>query len=329
MEQHGHFVISLDFEINWGVWDVISLEDYKEHLLGVRNVIPELINLFKNNDIQATFATVGFLFFKNKEELLKGLPILKPEYVNKDLSPYTSQLSKVGKGEQNDLFHFAPTLIQQLKDSGQEIGCHTFSHYYCLEEGQTIDAFRADIQSAKKIAQQWNIKLESLVFPRNQFNVDYLKVCKEEGITSYRGNENSWMYEPRSYTKESSLRRLARIIDAYINISGHHCYSNNIMKEDVLVNIPSSRFLRQYKPKLAFLDWLRLNRIKQSMTYAAKNNLTYHLWWHPHNFGINLNKNLSFLNKILLHYKFLNSKYSFSSVSMKQLSDKLNGNATK
>jgi hypothetical protein len=57
------------------------------------------------------------------------------------------------------------------------------------------------------------------------------------------------------------------------------------------------------------------------MTHAAKNGLNYHLWWHPHNFGINLEKNISFLEKILLHYKVLSRKYDFHSRSMKQVAE--------
>ena len=60
-----------------------------------------------------------------------------------------------------------------------------------------------------------------------------------------------------------------------------------------------------------------------SMTHAAKNGLTYHLWWHPHNFGINLTENLAFLEKILQHYQKLAVKYSFNSVSMTGLAEQL------
>lgn len=55
------------------------------------------------------------------------------------------------------------------------------------------------------------------------------------------------------------------------------------------------------------------------MTHAARNNLTYHLWWHPHNFGINQDENFEFLEKILMHYKKLNSQYGFTSITMSNL----------
>jgi phenylacetate-coenzyme A ligase PaaK-like adenylate-forming protein len=85
------------------------------------------------------------------------------------------------------------------------------------------------------------------------------------------------------------------------------------------IDIPSSRFLRPFSKKLKILDSLRLNRIKSGMTYAAKNKLTYHLWWHPHNFGVNQIENFEFLDKVLTHYKTLNTKFNFQSYTMTNL----------
>ena len=40
------FIISLDFELKWGVRDALD-ESYNENLLGARHVIPKILNLFK------------------------------------------------------------------------------------------------------------------------------------------------------------------------------------------------------------------------------------------------------------------------------------------
>lgn len=320
-KETGNFVISLDFEIYWGVWDVVSLDEYREHLLGVRKVIPSLLDLFGRYHIQATFATVGFLFFENRKALLEALPAKQPQYDNPDISPYKNQMDKVGENEADDPFHYAGSLIRMIQSAGQEVACHTFSHYYCLETGQTIDDFRADLQAAKHIAEKWGIELKSFVFPRNQYNEAYLKVCHEEGITSFRGNEVSWIYTAKTTEGETYLRRGARLLDAYINLSGHHSYSYEYMKSAVPFNIPSSRFLRPYSGRFSPLEWLRLRRIKKGMTHAAKHGLTYHLWWHPHNFGINLEQNIAFLEKILIHYQYLSQRYGFRNASMQQLAN--------
>ncbi|HSN09579.1 MAG TPA: polysaccharide deacetylase family protein, partial [Hanamia sp.] len=265
---NGKLVISLDFEIYWGVRDAVTLQEYDEHLLGVQKVIPLLLDLFKQYNIQATFATVGFLFFETKKELLNNLPNRKPEYQNLKLSPYNSHFDSVGENETVDPFHFASNLIQEIVNNGQEIGSHTFSHYYCLEKGQTKEEFKEDLIAAKKIAQKRGIELKSFVFPRNQYNKDYLTVCRELGFTCYRGNEKSWLFSSESFGADHFLRRPFRLLDSYLNLSGKNCYSFEEMKDQVILNIPSSRFLRPYSKKLKAFENLRLKRITDSMGYA-------------------------------------------------------------
>ncbi|MBP6399210.1 MAG: polysaccharide deacetylase family protein [Saprospiraceae bacterium] len=317
---YGKFVISLDFELFWGVRDSRTISSYGSNIIGVHTVIPRMLDIFGKYNIKATFSTVGFLFFNSKEELLNGLPSLKPNYINRDLSPYHGHFEKVGENAEVDKFHFAPQLIQQIIQHPQhEVGTHTFSHYYCLEEGQNVDEFRADLEAAKHIAEKFKLQISSLVFPRNQFNDEYLKVCQEAGILCYRGNEHSWLYTAKSKDKESLFRRACRLVDAYVNISGHNCYSDEYLKSKMPIDIPASRFLRPYSKKLSILDGLRLNRIKSGMTHAAKNNLTYHLWWHPHNFGANHDENFAFLKNILKHFQFLQKTYNFQSQTMTEL----------
>ncbi len=67
------------------------------------------------------------------------------------------------------------------------------------------------------------------------------------------------------------------------------------------------------------LEWLRLSRIKKEMTLAAKKGMTYHLWWHPHNFGKNMQENFHNLHDILAHFKKLSRKYGMESVNMKEV----------
>ncbi len=48
----------------------------------------------------------------------------------------------------------------------------------------------------------------------------------------------------------------------------------------------------------------------------------YHLWWHPHNFGVNLDKNIDFLEKILQYYQQLNVQGKMQSLNMGKMSEK-------
>ena len=317
------FVISLDFELYWGLRDKITLERYQENLLGARAVIPMLLELFDDYKISTTWAIVGLLFYATQRELIANLPLKQPNYVDTTLSPYP-HLATIGNDEQSDPFHYAASLIKMITSfPGQEIGTHTFSHYYCREQGQTAEEFREDIKAAIQVAHQYGLTIRSLVFPRNQVNREYLPICQEMGILAYRGNEKSWIYRVDEPDTPYSLQRALRLLDAYINYSGHNCYSLQDVARSFPFNIPSSRFLRPYSKRLKLLEPLRLRRILSGMTYAAKRGLIYHLWWHPHNFGISTNKNLVFLEMILKHYLKLRQDYGMRSLSMGDLACQL------
>lgn len=323
--KNGSFVISLDFELMWGVRDVVTKQTYGQHILGVHTALPKILHCFNEHNIKATFAVVGFLFFKNKEDILRFLPSELPGYSDNNLSPYGEYMENVvGNNYDADRYHFGWPLLEKIKTTpGQEVGTHTFSHYYCLEKGQTENEFKEDLRAAIDIAKLNGIEIKTIIFPRNQINEQYLAVCRNQGISSYRGTESSWIYSARDSGNENLFRRFVRLTDAYINLSGHHCHSYQYMASLSPYNIPSSRFLRPYSKRLRWFEWLRLRRITKSMTHAAKNNLMYHLWWHPHNFGINQDQNIRFLEKILSHYQYLNKKFAFSSATMSEMADRL------
>lgn len=324
-QKKGNLVISLDFELNWGVRDDFKLVNYEKNLLGVRSVVPALLSLFCKHGIHATWATVGLLFFRNHDELIKGLPNKKPHYENKELSPY-KHMGKIGHSEKDDPYHYAYTLIKMIYSyPGQEIGSHTFSHYYCVERGQDANSFRDDLQAAINAAKKFPLlSINSIVFPRCQINEEYISICEEKGIKAYRGTESAWFYKSAEKSRYMSLaRKSLRLLDSYLMISGHNCYSIDAIIANFPFNIPSSRFLRPYSRKLRFLEPLRLKRILSDLTYAAREGMVYHLWWHPHNFGVNMEQNLFFLEKILKHYTMLREYYGMECLNMEELSERL------
>ncbi|WP_241492520.1 polysaccharide deacetylase family protein [Lacinutrix himadriensis] len=221
----GHLVISLDFELFWGVFDVRTLESYKSQLEKVSEIVPRLLQLSDTYNIKLTFATVGFLLAKNKEELLQYSPKKKPSYSDANFSPYRLY-DAIGNNETKDPYHYATSLVEQIKQNdNHEIGSHTFCHYYCNEAGQTEEQFEADLLATINIGKQQDIPIKSIVFPRNQINESYIKVCAKHGILSYRGIENHWMYNTKD-TKQlgNTKHRIFRLLDAYLNISGHNTH---------------------------------------------------------------------------------------------------------
>ena len=328
----GHLVISLDYEIHWGVFDNKSISDYRENLENVNKVIDRLLEMSEQYGIKLTFSTVGLLFAKDKNELLNYIPKQKPSYKIEKLNPY-HLIDSNGNNEEEDPFHYGISKIKQIRDNGKhEIGTHTFSHFYCHAEGQTSEQFDNDLNAAVDIAKPLGIQLNSIVFPKNQINPDddidkpYLNICKKHGITNFRGKEKSFIYNIHSSKNYRNLFiiRALKPLDAYFNITGSNTYNlTEINKNCILFNIPSSRFLRPFNTKLKHFEALKLRRIKKAMTYAAKHNEAYHLWWHPHNFGSNIDENFKNLETIFKTYEDLNQTYGFQSETMTSLTEKL------
>lgn len=314
----GIFIISLDFELNWGVHDVFTVDQYGENLKGARKAIDEMLKLFETYEIHATWATVGMLFFESKKQLLQYLPKETPTYENPNFSPY-EKWDDVGVDEAEDPLHFGASIIEKIGTyPGQEIATHTFSHYYCLESGQTSKQFEADIKAAVKIGWEANYLVKSIVFPRNQFNKEYLPICKKLGIQSYRGNQSGWIYKESPFRQESLLKRMLRLLDGYVNLTGHHTYLLEKVPKDSIVNLPASHFLRPYNKRFKELERLKLQRIKQGILRAANRGEVYHLWWHPHNFGKNIEENIKFLNEILKYVNELVEKGNLISLNMEE-----------
>jgi hypothetical protein len=319
MDSNGTFLVSLDFELFWGIHDKYSISNYGKSIENVWEVLPKIIHDLDCHNVKSTFATVGFVFASGLEDLKKYYPEKKPNYKQRNLSPYP-HLSKL---ESNSRYYFAPELIDLLINSkNHEIGTHTFSHFYCLGDGQRKEEFDSDLKAAVSIAASKKIKLKSIVFPRNQVNKNYLQVLKDNGITSYRGTEKSWFYSFEKGPDESIFKRVLRLLDSYVNISGDNTFKVN-KKDSTPFNFPSSRFLRPYNPKLRVFEKYRIKRILKSMEYAAKNNEVFHLWWHPHNFSKNQKENFKTLKAIIEHYTYLNKKYNFQSLTMEELAKNL------
>lgn len=316
----GALVVSLDFELLWGVRD-LELTGKRSKILLTRQVVSRLLDLFQKYDIHATWATVGFLFFESRDELLAALPASLPAYSTKALSPYDSLSSEIGANENEDLLHYAPSLIREiLSVPHQELATHTFSHYYCLEDGQTPSDFESDLQSAIRAGEKYSQKIESIVFPRNQYADPYLDVCAKQGIRAFRGNETVWFRRTQKREVHRHwLRRLMRLMDAYVNISGTNAYPLPV-DASLPVNIPASRYLRSYSKRFRIFEPLRLNRILSAMTSAAQAGHIFHLWWHPEDFSNNMDENLLLLEKILVKFSELQKIYGMQSMTMAEVS---------
>lgn len=314
--KRGGLVISLDFELVWGIFDHINVKDRVAYFNNTLKAIPVMLELFEKYNIHVTWATVGMLFNRNWEEWQENVPRLLPTYKNQNLNPY--QFGQAHRKAGYDKYFFAPHLIREIQElKFQEIGTHTYSHYYCLEPGQNKAQFEADLEKATQLANNMNISLKSLVFPRNQFNKDYLRCCTKQGIDSVRSNPSVWYWDTM---KPTTLRtKIFRTADAYMPF-GAKSYDKDILLPESPLCQPASRFLRP-QHNIQLLNNFHLLRIKNEMTEAAKKAEVYHLWWHPHNFGIDPQGALKKLENILDTFKYCKETFDFESLNMQELHD--------
>src|SRR6476620_3667862 len=113
--KQGKFIISLDCELHWGIADVADIASKKDYFDATRKSIPTVLSLFEKYGIHATWATVGFLFAKNKAQLLSFSPKNRPAYLNQKLSYYNMiDNGEIGENETEDPYHYAPSLIEKI-----------------------------------------------------------------------------------------------------------------------------------------------------------------------------------------------------------------------
>lgn len=321
--RQGTLIVSLDFELFWGLQECSTLQRSQNNVLGGRKAIPKMLEIFKKYGIHATWATVGFLFANNFEELKHYFPAkeLLPTYKEKRLSTYRC-FGKIGHDEKDAPCFYATSLIKQIAESeGQEIGCHTFSHYYCRAEGQTTEQFEADLKAAVKLANDHGFKLSSFVFPRNQSTEEHVEILRKLGFSAYRNEEKDWIHNKIPF---QPLLRILRLADVYFPLTGQGGYIPKI--EDGIVDIWGSRMYKPYFKPLGFLENLKIKRIKKQMLHAAKNGLYFHLWWHPHNIGVKTQYHLHRLEEIFLYYNELKQKYGMRSLNMREAAEEILNN---
>jgi peptidoglycan/xylan/chitin deacetylase (PgdA/CDA1 family) len=313
------FTISLDFELLWGIFDKVGNSFDPLYFANTRKLIPEMLDVFEKNEIRATWATVGMLFADNEEEWRYYSPVHKPSYRNSILSAY--EFAK--KNGLDPAVHFAPELIKKILETpGQELGSHTFAHYYTLERGQSPEQFRHDLQACQRISQEkFGVTLRSLVFPRNHLNELYLPICREEGFTQVRSNPRNWYWQETQH--EDLSKRIFRSADCFFPVGEDTLFDVAELapspSEPLL--IPASRIMRPIFKYNRLFNIVRLQRIKNEMSAAARTNKSYHLWWHPHNFAIDPIPAMAELNELMLHFKRLKENFGMVSMGMEDLSE--------
>jgi hypothetical protein len=117
--------------------------------------------------------------------------------------------------------------------------------------------------------------------------------------------------------RDTLITKIARTGDAYIPF-GKKSYSPSILLPNTVVEQPASRFLRPQSSQ-SMLNSARVHRIKNEIIQAAKNSEVYHLWWHPHNFGIDPEGAMKSMEEIIQVFQHCQQTYGMESLTMREL----------
>jgi peptidoglycan/xylan/chitin deacetylase (PgdA/CDA1 family) len=279
-------VISLDFEMRWGVHDIYGcdFDAYRENLENLKKVIPHTLKLFVERDLRATWATVGAVGLDGWHEYFKLAPPA-PSYRNNALAinPRYAEL------DPNGALHFAPGLIRKIVDTpGQELGSHSFSHVYFREPGVTENDFSLEMDAVSKLwRERFNVDAVSLVFPRNQSAFQHL--IPQTGIRIWRGNENAWFFDQTTEQTNSFLPRLFRLTESVSPWARRAAPPESGVTR-------SSLFIRFNLPDPMWK--LHMARVDNELRSIAAGNVL-HIWWHPENLGHRMDRALNRLTELL------------------------------
>ena len=278
-------VWSLDFELRWGMHDRLGMDRnaYLRNLEGEREVVPQLLSLFVQRGVRATWATVGAVACNDWDEYFRLAPP-PPSYADSRLAfdPRYADLDPHG------VLHFAPNLVRLIPQAkGQDLGTHTFSHIFLGETGITQKDVQADHAAVTGLfGERLNVVPTSLVFPRNQ--VAFLPFYLENGITAWRDNERSWYLNQIKYANHPALRalRLADALTPFWTRGGRFLDGGT----------RSTLFVRVTLPEIAWK--LHLAKVATEVRRMRRDSVL-HFWLHPHNVGGNLRCGMARIVQVL------------------------------
>jgi peptidoglycan/xylan/chitin deacetylase (PgdA/CDA1 family) len=290
-----------------------------DRLAASRDTVTDLAGRFADRGIRATWATVGLLMASTAEEAARFRPPRRAPYRDARLDPYAEPL---GPDEAADPTHLAGDLVGELAAvPGQEIASHTFSHFYCLEEGPGPEDLAADLVAARAIAAARGLRVRSLVLPRNQWRPDLAPVVRAAGFDCYRGPQPGWATRARSADDGRLAVRALRLVDTYGGPAVPTFAWSELAEPSGLCNVAASAFFRPVTPATRRLEPLRHRRLVAALRRAAAGGRVLHLWWHPHNFTAWPAQNTAALERVLDEAARLGETDGLRSLSMGDVAD--------
>ena len=262
----GTVVLSIDAELGWGFHDEPTPP--AERLAAARSGWDRLLALLEEYEVPATWAVVGHLFLEDCDGTHADLPT-PPGWFDHEREPDRWE---------RDL-RFGPDLVAAVLGSpvAHEVGCHTFSHVEFGDPSVGQDLARAEIAASLSAAGEWDVTLDSAVYPRN--NVGHRAVLAAFGLRCYRG--------VRPDTRSGAVGTLGKLARATVT-AGSPPLVEPTVDEFGLVNVPASLYLFGFEGlgrDLVTPVWGDpvVRQARRGIDRVARRDGVFHMWLLPNN----------------------------------------------
>ena len=289
----GKLTISIDLELAWGFWDILTPEIVRLAETAERPICDKLIELFDRYHIPVTWAVVAAVL------------------------DHASAQDRPG----NEASWCAPEIIDRIRaaKTSHEIGSHGGRHLYY--DRMTAAEAEADIAFIKQVHRDNGLSLDSFVFPRNAMG--HLDLLAQAGLRTFRGTDTGWVRLAPKLGSRAGVGGSGRILSAKVRI-----FPARAEKNGGLVDIPGSMLLPGRDGVRRFI-FPAVSRAKLAMglAWARRSRQTFHFWFHPCNFYYRADEQFATLDWFLRRAAEEASRGRIEICTMRSYAPRANDNA--
>ena len=277
----GVLVISIDLELAWGVFDLPDMAGFLPAIRQTREIVGELLSLFRRQRVSATWAIVGHLFLDRCQRQDGAIhpEITRPHH---PWFPHDWFRDDPGADRAAAPLWYGDDLVSAIQQATppQENASHSFCHMLYGDPGCSREAATSDLREACRVARVHGIAPVSFVFPRDL--PGHLDVLAAHGFLCYRGRPSWWFRRLRG-------RRLVQAGHLLDDLLGLPPATVRPRLEDCgLVNIPGSMLFRHARGIRRIIPASsRVRKARAGIRRAVEGGEVFHLHFHPWNFGWN------------------------------------------
>jgi hypothetical protein len=246
----GKLTISIDLELAWGVWDVLTAEKIHFAETAERPICNALIELFDRYQVPATWAIVAALLDE------------------------ASARSRAGSKN----CWYAPDIIERVVGAKvpHEIGSHSGRHIY-FDNASASEA-EADLDFARDVHRANGLSFDSFIFPRNACG--HLDQLARVGLRVFSHADVGWTVAPSRAGRH--VARVVNLADKLLPIPPHPTLAR---PRGGLIELEKSMLLMGRNGLRRFvLPQVTRAKFQLGLQRACRSGGVFHLWFHPSNF---------------------------------------------